>query len=389
MPETSLLRKLDDAPIWAIGFRPFFLLGGLAGVSLLLLWVWVFSGHPLVALTPLWHAHEMLFGFGPAIAGGFLLTASQNWSGMRGVHGRQLMGLAGLWLLGRLALLLPWPGLAAGLDLLFLPALMISLWPYLSGAGQQRNRIFLVLFGLQIAGNLLYHLEMLGTGLTLARSGIYLALHVYLLMILVIGGRVIPAFTRGAIANARISSWPWLEKGGFALVLAWLLLELIWPAAELSHWLALAAGLSQLLRLWGWRPWQTWRKPLLLILPLGYAWLVAGFLLRGLPPQWAPPLSLATHAFTVGAIGVMMHGMITRVSLGHTGRELKASGLMVTGYGLINLAALLRVAVPWLLPSFYMPAMIWAGLLWALAFGLYVWECAPYLLGPRPDGKTG
>lgn len=389
MLETSKSESTrPTAAIWALGFRPFFLLGGLAAVVLLALWVSAFSGHGPVGLTPLWHAHEMVFGFGGAIAAGFLLTASQTWSGQRGVHGPRLMLLSGLWLAGRLAMLSPWPLLAAGLDLLFLPALLVALWPYLGLATQKRNRVFLALFGLQLIANCLYHVEQLG-GPVLARSGIYLALHLYLLMILVIGGRVIPAFTRNAVPGARISTWPWLEKAGFGLVLSWLLAELLLPGAGFGPWLALAAGASQLLRLLGWRPWQSWRNPLLLILPLGYAWLALGLLLRGLPTPYAPPVSAATHAFSAGAMGVMMHGMMTRVSLGHTGRPLQASALMSAGYLALNLAALLRVFVPWLLPQAYLPALVTAGLLWTLAFALYVWECAPYLLQPRPDGKSG
>lgn len=393
MPEyinSAQKNSLEPAvPLWALGFRPFFLFGACAAVILMALWLWVLNGHPLQTITPLWHAHEMIFGFGTAIAAGFLLTASQNWSGIRGVHGTHLLTLTALWLSGRIVLLLPWPWLAAGVDLLFLPLLFVRLWPYLSTEKQKRNRVFLGLFGLQFIGNLLYHLELIGTGLTLARPGLYLALHVFLLMIVVIGGRVIPAFTRNAIPNAHVTSWPWLEKTGFALALGWLLAELIWPNSQPGRWLALVTALAQGLRLWGWRPWQTWRNPLLLILPTGYAWLVVGFLLRGLPLTWAPPLSAATHAFTAGALGVMMHGMMTRVSLGHTGRTLKASHSMVIGYLLLNLGALLRVGVPWLLPSWSLQGMLWAGLLWIIAFGLYIRECTPLLISPRPDGKAG
>ena len=381
--------KTAEPAVWALGFRPFFLLAGCAGALLLGLWLYVFAGHTLTTITPLWHAHEMLYGFGTAVVAGFLLTSTQSWSGQRGVHGPRLMTLAGLWLAGRLVLLGPWPWLAAAVDLLFLPVLLMMLWPYLSAASQKRNRVFLVLFGLQMLGNALYHLELLGVGPALARSGIYLAMHVFLLMIMVIAGRVIPVFTRNAVPGARLESWPWLEKASFALAAAWLLAELIWPQAEAARWLALAVAASQALRLFGWHPWQTRRNPMLWILPLGYAWLVLGFLLRGLPAAIAPPLSVATHAFTTGTMGVMIYGMMTRVSLGHTGRVIKASRRMLAGYALINLAALLRVFVPWLLPAGYRHGLLCAGLLWIIAFGLYVWECAPMLLAPRPDGKAG
>ncbi|MEZ0368450.1 MAG: NnrS family protein [Candidatus Sericytochromatia bacterium] len=380
-------RPFADRAIWALGFRPFFLLGALAGSGLLGLWLYVLSGHALAGISPLWHAHEMLFGFSTAVLAGFLLTATQNWSGIRGLHGARLIALAGLWLAGRLAMLTPWPGLAL-VDLLFLPALMLGLWPYLSGPQQKRNRVMLVFFALLSAANGLYHAEML-LGLAWARQGLYLALDVFLMLISLIGGRIIPAFTRNAVPDARIDSWPWLEKTGFALMGAWLLAELFAQGQAWTRWLALAAAAAQLLRWLGWHPWQTRREPILWILPLGYAWLIFGLLLRGLPPALAPALPAATHALTAGAMGVLMYAMLTRVGLGHTGRPIKASILMLTGYALINAAAALRVLVPWLLPALSAQGMLVAGLCWSLAFGLYLWEYTPYLSQPRPDGKPG
>lgn len=376
------------AALWGIGFRPFFLLAALAGTGLLSFWLYAFVASPLPQITPNWHAHEMLYGFGAAVLAGFILTSTQNWSGIRGVHGTPLKGLAVLWLVGRMAMLSPQPWLAA-VDILFFPALLVALWPYLTAENQKRNRVFILFFSLQITGNLLYHLESFVPEWAMARWGLYLALHIYLLMIMVIGGRIIPAFTRNSVENARLQSWPWVEKAGFALVAVWLVADGFATHHPLTQWIALAAAVAQLIRWWGWHPWQTRHNPILWMLPVGYGWLILGLVLYGIPAPFSPPVSVATHAFTAGAMGVMMYAMMTRVGLGHTGRVIRASKLMVVGYALINLAALLRVFIPWLKPAHTMTGILVAGVCWSLAFILYLWEYTPYLTQPRPDGKEG
>ncbi|MBF2054754.1 MAG: NnrS family protein [Candidatus Sericytochromatia bacterium] len=370
------------APLWRIAFRPFFALGALAAVLLMGVWLLALSGHFPLALSPLWHAHEMLYGFGSAILCGFLLTAIQNWSGQRSLHGRRLQLLAGVWLLGRLGAFAPWPLLTALLDLAFFPLFLLFLHPYLALPKQKRNRIFYGLLSLMTLGNLLYHVQMLGWSENTARSGIYLALHLYLAMCMLIGGRIIPAFTRGAVENARISQWPALEKTVFGLSALWLASEALLPAW--AGVFALLAGLAHLVRWLGWRPWQTWRKPILWVLPLGYAWLITGLLLRaGLGYS-----STITHLFTVGVVGGLMHAMLTRVSLGHTGRTILTTGLGLSGYLLLQLAIVLRAFGPTLSPALYLQLMLAAGLAWMLVFGLYLFEYLPLLVRPRPDGRT-
>jgi len=381
MPSHSFTES-PSSPFWRIAFRPFFALGALAAVLLMGAWLLVLSGHFPLALSPLWHAHEMLYGFASAILCGFLLTAIQNWSGMRSLHGRRLQVLAGVWLLGRLGAFTPWPVLAALLDLAFFPLFLFFLHPYLALPKQKRNRIFYLLLGLMTLGNLLYHVQMLGWTANSARTGIYLALHLYLAMCMLIGGRIIPAFTRGAVENARITQWPWLEKTVFGLSALWLLAEALTP--QWAGPVALAAGLAHLLRWLGWHPWQTWRKPILWVLPLGYAWLIAGLLLRSTLGY----TSLVTHVFAIGVVGGLMHGMLTRVSLGHTGREIQTSGLALAGYLLLQLAVVVRAFGPGLSPALYIQTMLVAGLAWMLVFGLYLFEYLPLLRQPRPDGRV-
>lgn len=368
-----------SAPFWRLAFRPFFALGSLSAIIFMAVWLWALSTFPL---SPLWHAHEMLYGFGSAILCGFLLTAIQNWTQQRSLHGRRLQILAGLWLLGRLGAFLPWPLLRALTDLSFLMVFLCFLHPYLKAANQQRNRVFYALLGLLISANLLYHLEMVGWLENSARQGIYLALHLYLVMCMLIGGRIIPAFIRGAVSHARIRSWPWLEKTTFVLSALWLSAETLTP--EWAGPLALLAGLAHLVRWLGWRPWQARAQAMLWVLPLGYAWLIIGLCLRAL---WGYT-STITHLFAIGVMGGLMHAMLTRVSLGHTGRPIQASNLTLLSYLLLQAALLLRVFVIQAAPHLYMLALMGAGLSWIIAFGLYLGEYLPLLLQPRPDGRT-
>lgn len=369
------------APLWRIAFRPFFALGSLAAILLIGVWLLVLSGKFPLPLSPLWHAHEMLYGFGSAILCGFLLTAIQNWTQQRSLYGPRLQLLALVWFIGRIGAFLPWPLLTALLDLSFFVVFLGFLHPYLKSSQQKRNRIFYGLIGLMISANLLYHLQMLGW-MESARQGIYLALHVYLVMCMLIGGRIIPAFIRGAMTNARIHSWPWLEKTVFALSALWLVSETFTP--QWAAPIALLAGLAHLIRWIGWHPWQTYSRPILWVLPLGYAWLIVGLLLRsslGYTSQIA-------HIFTIGVISGLMHAMLTRVSLGHTGRTIQTSPLALSGYLLLQAAIVLRVFLPQVAPQLYQTAMMLAGLSWILAFALYLIEYLPLLLQPRPDGRT-
>lgn len=374
-----------QAPTWSIGFRPFFLSGALFSALLILLWVGVFTGRIPLALSPLWHGHEMLFGFGPAILAGFLLTATQNWTGKRGVHGIQLQLLLGVWFIGRLAMLLsgPWTVGAAFFDLLFVPVLLWALVPYLFQPGQKRNRVIALMLGILGSANLLYHLGQVGLGAELSRRGLYLALHLYLLLILLIGGRVIPAFSRNALKELTIQSWPWLEKSIFVLAALWLLSELFWPQTRWTAILAVGLGLLNLMRLWGWKPWRAYAQPILWILPLSYLWLIVGLAVRGL---WGHSPAF-THLLTMGAMGGVMFAMMTRVGLGHTGRPLRVSKAIVLAYGLLQVAIALRVLVPAFWPDWYLSAIGLSGVLWVGVFGLYLWEYWPILTSPRPDGK--
>lgn len=370
-------------PLWSISFRPFFAVGAVFSAGLILLWLLVFTHVLPLSLNALWHAHEMLYGFGTAIMAGFLLTAIQNWTKMRGLHGLKLQILVGVWVIGRFGLFLPWPILSAVLDLAFIFCFAYFLHPYLSQKGQGKNRVFYVFLSLLLIGNLMYHLEILGITSGTARKGIYLALNLFMLMIMLISGRVIPAFTRNALDQAKLNKWPWVEKSIYVLAGLWLIAEFFQPQLKWTGYLAIALGLINAVRFCGWHPWQTIKKPILLVLPLGYAWLIAALICRGFLGV-TPAL---THMFTMGAMGGLMHAMMTRVALGHTGRNIIASKAVVLAYILLQLAVVLRALIPQIYMAWYMPAIIASGILWVLIFVLYLWEFVPFLFQPRPDGK--
>ena len=381
----SLTGNANQA-FWRIGFRPFFSLGSLFAMGIIVYWLMALSGYFGLMVTSLWHAHEMLYGFGSAILAGFLLTALQNWSGERGLHGQKLQALVILWLLGRFAAVFSNHFLGndlvfAVIDLSFFPAVLYFAHPYLKP--QKRQHLFYGILGLFIIANGLYHYSD-----ETARNGIYLALHLYLLLSVFIGGRVIPAFTRNSLNGISLHSVKVLEKGVLAVSILWLGVE------SLRFWLpnleTVAAGLALLaaglhsLRWIAWKPWKSLHKPLLMVLPLAYFWMLIGLALRGL---WGYN-TIVTHFFAVGVMGGLMHGMMTRVALGHTGRPLNASGLTITGYICLQFALLSRTIGIVFWPELYLTLLYLTGGAWCLAFALYTVEYLPILLQARPDGRT-
>lgn len=385
--------RADGAPFWQLGFRPFFFLGALAAVLLVSLWVAVQAGVPvpLGALGPIvWHAHEMVFGFAAAIVAGFVLTASQSWSGVRGVHGRRLQLLVALWLLARVLLLTPAPlPVVAAVDLAFFPLLGLVLWPYLKDPELKPERLLFVLFAVLFAGNAMVHAEAMGLASGTALRGVRLGVHALVLMIVFIGGRVIPFFTEGSIARAQPRTRAWVEWASHGAAWAFVVAQVVAPTSPVSAGIAFAAALANLVRLAGWYVRRVRRVPLLWVLHAAYLWLVAGFALSGLSSLGLVAGTYAVHAFTVGGIGAVIHGMISRVSLGHTGRRLHPSAWTVAGFVAIHLAAVVRVVVPLAFPASQAWAIQLSGGLWVLAFGLFLAVYAPMLRAARVDGAPG
>lgn len=378
---------------FALGFRPFFLLAGLAAVVLLLLWGWAFTtGHLLHNYYGYigWHSHEMLFGYASAVIAGFLLTAARNWTGVQTLRGLPLALLALLWLAGRVApfvsALPPW--LIALIDLSFLPLFAVALVVPLLRARHYQSLVFVAIATALFCGNLLIHLQRLGITSDTAQRGTYLTVDLILLTIVVMGGRVIPFFTEKGLSSGFVArSWRGVELTAPISVLLLGVFEVVWPEPLAVGLAAAAAAIANGWRLYGWYTRGVWRVPLLWVLHVGYAFLALGFALRALAAAGHFPPLLALHALTIGGIGGISLGMMARVTLGHTGRALEPPRLMSWAFAAVYGATLARVFLPFAVP--YHIAVGIAAALWVLGFGIFVVIYAPMLMRVRVDGRPG
>ncbi len=359
--------------LWDLGFRPFYLLASTFASLSILVWAMQFSGLlPYAYLRgPMWHAHEMLFGFTLAVLTGFLLTAGQNWSGQATPKGAYLAALAALWVAGRILVLSPWTWLAAAVNVAFPLAIATALAIALYRGRNRRNYFFVALLLLMAVAQLVVHLNALGVLRVPGWAGIALGLDVMLLVLSVMGGRVIPMFTNNAIPGAKAVRQPWVEKLALALVLLLI-------AADATHvsgtWFALLAVLAMLAhvaRLWLWQPWKTLHTPLVWVLHAAYAWIPLHLVFRAMAAMGWVSSSVANHALTVGAIGTMVIGMMTRTALGHTGRKLIATKAEVSCYALVSAAAVIRVFVPLVNPLLVTYAVLLSAAMWSLGFAIY------------------
>jgi uncharacterized protein involved in response to NO len=388
-------QPIFDYPFFALGFRAFFVLAGLAALILIVFWNALFNG----TLTSehyfpdsYWHAHEMLLGYSVAVIAGFLLTAVKNWTGKPTVTGDQLAGLCLLWLYGRIlpfyAGVLP-DALIALVDFSFLPALAYQVSKPIIQAKQYRNLFFIGLLLLLVLGNGLIHIEMLGLQKNTAATGIQLVVATIIILILIIAGRVFPFFTERGIPGTLIIKNPLLDGLSIASAVLVFALQLFGTSGTL---LALAASIAvavNVVRLAGWYVPRIRYVPLLWVLYAGYGWIILGFILTVLSAYaWVLP-SLALHAFTLGGIGVLTLGMMARVSLGHTGRALKASNAIAISFVLINIAALFRVLLPIAMPGWYETLIYVSTLSWLAAFSLFIFVYSPILTRARIDGQDG
>lgn len=389
-------RLLRLPPVLRGGFRPFFFGGAAWALVVVVLWVAALSGaiELPTRFDPLaWHRHEMLFGYLGAIVAGFLMTAIPNWTGRLPIAGAPLAGLAGLWLAGRLAVLFSaHTGIvpAALLDIGFLATLT-----FVAGrevlAAKNRNLPIVVAIALFTLASALDHAEALGAAVPTG-LGWRLGFAVVLQLVTLIGGRIIPSFTRNWLAKQGQQQGLPAQPSRFDIatlvaadvaLLGWVAV----PEAPLVAVLLIAAGLLQTVRMARWSGWKTLSDPLVFILHLSYAWLPLGLLLLGASSfVWCIPASAALHALGAGSMASMTLAVMTRATLGHTGRALRADGWTKAIYVLVTLGAALRVAAP-ALPIDYQRSIEMAGTLWGGAFLLFAIAYAPKLLGARPDGK--
>lgn len=377
---------------FSYGFRPFFLGAALFAGLAVPAWVAMFAGTggPNVLYAPReWHVHEMVFGFLPAVITGFLLTAIPNWTDRPPVMGAPLIWLSLLWVGGRLVIavsLLP-PFVTATIDAAFLIVMAGYVWRELSTAGSWAHAPVGVVISLYAGANILFHLLALSG----AESDLAMRMALSLLMVLLtfIGGRLTPNFTREYLAEHRMPQRPGassrFDVPSLALTGVGAVAWTIQPETMATGWILLAAGLANLGRLLHWCGWLTWREPLVLMLHVGYGWLAISLIvLGGAGLGVGLPTTEALHALTTGSVGAMTLAVMTRASLGHTGRPRHAGPLTVCMYLLVNLGALLRVFGP----TTGLPVNLVLGaaaVCWSGAYLLFAAVYGPMLLRPSLD----
>jgi uncharacterized protein involved in response to NO len=392
-PLSDAARRREPPALWSLAFRPFFLAAGVWAAAALSLWVFVLATNQALpsAFDPLsWHIHEMLFGFVTAAIAGFLLTAIPNWTGRPPIQDWPLAGLAALWLLGRVLCLtsafLPlW--LTAAVDVAFPFALGACAAREIVAARNWRNLMMPVPIGILGIADLMMYLELGGADIP-SGLGWRLAIAAIIALISAVGGRIIPSFTRNWLAARGVDRLPppadLIDRLALASLhlglLAWALLPAM---SAIGALLLVAAGLNAW-RLARWRGHAVLREPLLVILHLGYLWVAIGAALLGASEFGAAvPESAAIHAFTAGAIGTMILAVMSRVSLGHTGRQLHADHATTACYVLVTFAALTRIEAA-IFTSVFLPLIVLSGVLWVAAFVLFVAHYGAILMSPRP-----
>lgn len=385
--------------VFAYGFRPFFWAAGAYALASLVAWLWIYAHavFPLPDLpAQLWHGHEMLYGVVAAAIAGFLLTAVPSWTGTRGFGGLPLILLALAWLAGRAAFAAAavLPLMLVGVcELAFMPALAAVLAPPLLRARNRNTPLLLVLTALWIA-DIVFMYALMRRDVSLARTTLFVAIDVVLLLVTVIGGRIIPAFTasalRGRVPEAKISARPWNDAVAIGAMIALIVVDIVAPWQTLAGAVAALAAIAHALRFIGWRSRRTLHEPLVWSLHLAYAWLPAGLAMKALflltRAAWAAQW---LHALTIGVAASMLLAVMTRAALGHTGRALVAPRPIAFAYVLLSVAAVVRVFAPALVPQAYGWTVMAAGVLWAAAFAIFVITYTPILFRPRIDARPG
>jgi uncharacterized protein involved in response to NO len=391
-------RSYAGPAVLAHGFRPFFLLAGIWALAALALSFEMMQGRIALptAFDPVsWHYHEMLFGYVAAAIAGFLLTAVPNWTGRLPLQGMPLLGLVVLWLAGRGAvavsgLIGAWPG--GLIDLAFLAVLAAVALREIAAGRNWRNLPIVAAVVLFLLCNALSHAEAVGLAETggLARRA---AIAVVIMLVSLVGGRIIPSFTRNWLVKRGSRALPAAFGGFDRLTLAAALVALAWWAAVPDGVAAAAliglASVLHLVRLARWRGHATLPESLLWVLHVAYLWIPVGLALLA-ASHWrtALPATGALHALTAGAIGTMTLAVMSRATLGHTGRALHAGAGLTGAYLLVTFAAVARVGAS-VSTALYMPLLTTAAIAWIAAFALYLAVCGPMLVTRQPAKSSG
>ena len=390
MTPVPRLRDYRGPTLLSYGFRPFFLFGAIYAALAILAWLPIFGGELALrtAFGPIdWHVHEMLYGYLPAIVTGFLLTAIPNWTGRLPIQGMPLLVLVIVWLAGRVAVTfsaeIGWLT-AAIIDVGFLVLVIAAAAREIIAGNNWRNLRVIVMVTLLLAGNVAFHLEAHVNGS--AEYGARIGMAAVVLLLAVIGGRIIPSFTRNWLARENPGRLP-VPFGRFDVAV------ILFSAATLALWIALpsgkvtaaalaAAGALHIVRLARWAGDRTWRDRFVLILHVGYAFVPIGFLLAGAAAIDWVPADTGTHAWMVGAAGTLTLAVMTRASLGHTGNALNASAMTQAIYAAVVISALARICAS-LEPAWNEPLLHIAAFAWAAAFLGFAVSFGPLLIGAQ------
>jgi uncharacterized protein involved in response to NO len=390
-------RRSEIAAILRLGFRPFYSLAAIFAAVSILYWLLSFTGvfHAGAYLRgTFWHSHEMVFGFAIAVMTGFLLTAVRNWTSLPTPTGSVLAVLAAVWLAGRLLIITGPPLLAAIVDVVFVPMLVVAIALPIFRSRNQRNYKIVALLVLIAFANVVYHLASLGPLPSwLAYTTVITTIDLITILFAIVAGRVIPAFTKNAVPESQPRHAMWLEFLSFGslvlLVVArvssdWVSVPLLVPTGIIA-----VAAASHALRLALWQPQVTLGNPLLWMMPVAYSWLPVVLILRALAGYSVVSQGAWIHALTTGAISGLMLAMMMRSSLGHTGRPLVANGMDMAAFLTLQLAAIIRVTAGLFATEHYQLVVIISGVTWILAFSVFLTRYLPMLSQPRIDGRPG
>ncbi len=397
MPITMHAQPVPAFALFNLGFRPFFLLAGIFALVSILIWGgayvygWPVQRLPFSVLQ--WHAHEMIFGYAMAVVAGFLLTATRNWTNIQTLRGASLAGLVILWLAARVAgWIVPtsiWP--MAALDLTFDAWLIVAiLGPILRSKKYDQIGITSKLV-LMLLANLLFYLgvsDVLEQGIA---WGMYSGLYVMLALVFTMIRRVLPFFIeRGVGYPVTLKNSIWVDRASLILLVMFLITDVFWRQATVAAVLAGLLFVIHAIRLAGWHTKGIWKKPLLWVLYAGYAGATSGFLLKALVPVLSLSPTLPLHAFALGGIGMITIGMMARIALGHTGRNIQQhSPLLAPAFLLLVAAFVLRVFLPMITSAYYAFWIACTQMAWIGAFAVFIWVYTPILIKSRADGAAG
>lgn len=381
--------------LWHLGFRPFFIVAGVFATLSMLLWLVLshFTQAPLVMeiVPSVWHGHEMVYGYSMAVIAGFLLTAVQNWTGVKTLSGTGLVVLVLLWCLARIMPFInitsaPW--VMALSDLAFMLGLILAVVFPIVKVRQWKQLGIVTILLVMATGNSLFYLSLLKEIQLPLQFSVYLGLYFVLALILLMARRVVPFFIeKGVDETVTIKNWFWLDVLVIVFFIFFVLSRLAVISPTLTMSLSLVLVVLNGIRLWQWHTPGIWRKPLLWILYLAYTCLVLAFVLFAIPSVSA---FIALHAFAVGGIGLMTLGMMCRVALGHTGRNVSDPPLvLIPIFSLMLLAVISRVVLPLIAVQQYNLWIIISQVFWILSFVLFSWVYIPILYKPRVDGRYG